>query len=284
MSNLQGKYHSLHQKLGDQRKVTWQSDKSHEFWFNGSNRRVDWVHKEWLANGFSAACVVNSKYRFLVRREGEEKPFVLRGLDLKNQEDVDPVLVNVELFLTSPFAIHPGVHRIKDLLADSANRVTGFESRASSSGETLQALSLEIENSRRPVKSATIHLDPRNDWCIREYEALDRNGIMPYRSTITYESNSDGSSFPREIFYEFYVEHEDGSGGETMTETITELAACKAPERMFTLTAFGLPEPASAGGGASWLTTTTLLAFGGAAAASGCIILWVVSRFRSNLN
>jgi hypothetical protein len=280
MSNLQGKYHSLHQQLGEHRKVTWKSEKFIKFQFNGDNRRVDWVHKEWLANGFAAACAVNSRYRFLVRREGESQPFILRGIDLKNQEKIDATLTDVELFLTSPFALHPGIHRIKDLLADPDTHVMGFETGVREGGETLRVLTLDFGNPKLPVKSATIHLDPRNDWCIREYEALDRNGILPYRSTISYGSQPAGASFPHEIFYEFYIENENGAGGETMTESLTELAVCKSPERAFSLTSFGLPEPASAGGTRSWLTGTSFFAIGAALAASGAVVLWVATRLR----
>lgn len=280
MSHVEGTFRRQHTVMGAQRKVIRSREKVIQFKFNGQNRRVDFL-REGTEEGKVFAFSVNTKYRFFVAREDEGQPYLLRGLDLNNKEELDASTFGaIEHALSSPFALSPGVQPIRALLADPSNSVSAFDSHVSTTGETLRVLTLDIGNRDCPVHKATIHLDPHNDWCIREYEALDRNGSMPYRRTISYEPHREGVLFPRNMSYEFYADNEEGGYGESLTDEFTDLSICKAPERLFMLSAYGLPEPGSAGKGESWLTATTLLLIGAALAASGCFVLWRNSRLR----
>ncbi|HWE39252.1 MAG TPA: hypothetical protein VG406_22070 [Isosphaeraceae bacterium] len=197
--------------------------------------------------------VVNPRYGFELRRSSPTSPWVAIGVDTDPSDGFslkDPPNEDLELWLTCPFTYtlifdplrvvvgEPGF-TLKDATPVKRGDTTwikvGIEYRAPS------------DKPRLPSLKGWVVYDPDHDWVIREFDMnlkwwqLDETMVAASTATFDYDVLSDGFAvikkvaetlnYPKKSFVESW-------------RIDFNLKEADVPSGEFTMTAFGLPEPA----------------------------------------
>ncbi len=171
-------------------------------------------------------------------------------------------------------------YRIGSMTLDSIVNHPEFELRdiraVDHNGRAMVRVEFTRSTKNEPPYKYWAILNPDECWAVYQCQEHVSWGTITY--TVEYGSSFDGVPFPSKMV--FVDADQSGQSVNEHHMSYDEPKKCDAPSKQFTLGAYGLPEPGSAGGGGSWLTASTLFAIGGVLGLSGGIVLWIVSRIR----
>jgi hypothetical protein len=98
-----------------------------------------------------------------------------------------------------------------------------------------------------PIQSGSLLLDPRRYWSVREYVANCKwlgNRVGRYNAVYSYDEGPQGFPIVRTMSSTLKMVPDDGSGIIDKHEFVLEVPNKLPDDAEFTLSAFGLPEPA----------------------------------------
>jgi hypothetical protein len=136
---------------------------------------------------------------------------------------------------------------------------------------------VDPRSQRSPTVSGWIELDPANDWCCRRSDLrIEHKGWTDFVTQALEVQRVDGVVLLRQG----HGEARSQSGEAVKHRHVWDWAYTytfddAVPDREFTLTAFGLPEPGGADGGGRWASAAWL---GGGAVACGLLGWWLRRR------
>lgn len=202
----------------------------------------------------------NPTYSFYLTRNGPDKGWVLKYLDLKEQErkartrEVEK-LVNESLFSTP---IRLGQVDLGDLIKQPSFKLVSVRSVKKND---VPLVEVSFTNKHpftakpfSPIQGGTLYLDPRRSWCLRSaiVDTQHSNGSGQAFYDLTYTGHPADSFVPRELVIrtlEFII-----PDGKTIAEKQAVEMRLRAEfkvngsdstpgDEQFYLSAFGLPEP-----------------------------------------
>ncbi len=225
---------------------------------------------------FARARGSNPAYSFLVSRESEESPWLLEGVGpLQPTEPTHPFSLAgrggflmylrfawslaeiplTDLVKTRGFTLK----KATPVSQDGGQRVAlDFEYSPQASAPA-SSVAPQDRSSLMILRSGRIYCDPNRCWANQSYDVRGVEGIT-VKGSITYSDGPDGVPVVRSVTHAL---NNPRSGSQTVRIEFEPIAYHAVPEREFTLSAFGLPEPVSRASGSEWSTGALFIGAGG---------------------
>jgi hypothetical protein len=210
----------------------------------------------------------NPAYSFVVTRDSEQSPWLLKGVGpIQATQPTHPfVLAGRGGFLMYlrlawciaeiPLAdlVKTQGFTIKRVSAVNENgrqlAVLDFD-YTPTAGPPAESVAPQDRSSLMVIRRGQIYCDPDRFWAIQRYEIRGIGGIT-VKGSITHRDGPDGVPVVRSVVHAL---DNSQNGSQTVRIDFEPVAFHPVPEREFTLSAFGLPEPLSRSPGAelpSW--------------------------------
>lgn len=241
--------------------------------------------------------VMNSQYGFQLRRISPDGPWALAGIDLNLDDgfDLDPYppdFSGMAVMVDRPLTFS-GIHeRLPDLVKDPDFKVNNVGSLSRGGAEWVRVdftsrpkllQPHEINNKQiragwNPLRGGWVLLDPQRYWIIREYDVQvewQDGSTSTWATSYAYKDGRDG--FPILSRVVLREKGRDVKGSPVENEHSYEYDLVEQedlPEKEFTLSAFGLPEPV----GVTWSKPTPWYLWLGLAGGV-CLVLGVGFRW-----
>ena len=275
---------SVHTKVGED-----QASQVSRWRFKIDRDRI--VYEEMLldSQGKEASATArgsNPAYSFLLARESEQSAWLLR--DVGTMQPTDPThpfsLAGRGGFLMYlRFAWSLAEIPLADLMKTrglTLKKVSAVnedgEQRAAldfeyspPAGSQAPSLAPQDRSSLMIIRGGRIYCDPNRYWAIRRYEIRGVQGIKA-NGSITYDDGPDGVPVVRSVSHTL---DNPQNGSQTVRIAFEPIAFHAVPEREFTLSAFGLPEPVSRAGG-GWPAWALFVGSGGLCLAIATYLQW----------
>ncbi|GIW85299.1 MAG: hypothetical protein KatS3mg107_0959 [Gemmataceae bacterium] len=237
----------------------------------------------------------NAKYSFGLIRRGSERPWVLRGYQMRQEGVMTPEMREIELQLTPLWdLLKADTSDVAVLVCRPTFRILRMELLHRESEKLVR---MEFDNTHplelrskdfEPIQSGVLLFDPGRYWCVRGCELNSKyiNADSKITVAIELQDRSDNFPVPKRITS---TSNQVRTGGERLRVAwITEYDIFE-PSRLpsdeeFTLSAFGLPEPVGVEweGPVRWYLWLTLA--GVVCLVAGGVFYWLSRRRAGGTN
>lgn len=226
----------------------------------------------------------NRNYSFQLRRDGDIGPFSVSGIEGysggKTAADDHSMTSLLEVYLDAPYTLTG--HRLSSLLSEEGFSVRGV----SQVGENKPWLKVEFErkaDSTRPKTPQGAELQgwfvvsPEEAWVLRSFDIDRGSGTWHLWGSIEYAGAQGGVPLPKRV-----VQHSRVKTGRARSSTwdFDEINLVDIPERNFTLSAFGFPEPGQAAARSAGGPALLLFCLACAGMALAVVLKLVASRLQ----
>jgi hypothetical protein len=197
------------------------------------------LHEVAMNGGVTTVDALNDRYGFSLHQEKNDAPWVLEKIaspnDLRRRLDLTSQILNVPINVghqTLPWTTSQRGFHLKDVVSLGDDGIV-----------EMQFTSDDALRDDNRILGGAVVLDPAHHWCVRNYTVRiqqDVQGTLIGR--VEYEGEVDGILLPKTATQNFTY---DSGVRKVRTFTFEELRVARIPPTDFTLTAFGIAEPAS---------------------------------------